>query len=94
VKYISLICVAKLGMPRLRVHVIDAISREPIPDAEIYINTYTTRTDARGVAELDVPAGTYDIVVRHRKYFVYRDTITVMRDMEITVELEPVFKIL
>ena len=80
---------------RLTIRVIDAISKDPVPYAEVYINGRRYITSPNGVLFLSLPAGAYRIRVRHPDYEDY-NTFKVFEEgtYELVIPLMPKFRIL
>ncbi|GEM_PF-2799723 len=80
---------------RLTIRVIDAISREPIPYAEIYIDGSRYITGPNGILFISLPPGAYRIKVVHPDYETYT-TMKIYEEgsYELVVPLMPKFRVL
>ena len=71
----------------LTVVAVDAESGTPVAGARVAAHPYRAVTDARGVAEMRVPAGEYRLFVSGRRYRPFRFDGTVQADTTIRAEL-------
>ena len=81
-------------MPYIVVRVVDRNTREAIQGAFVDLNGWTGVTDFTGEVVFHPPRGQYTLVVTHRDYTPHRRRIAVLRDMEVTVELTPLVRLL
>ena len=81
-------------MPYVVVRVVDRNTKEPVEGAFVDLDGWTAITDFIGEVVFHPPRGWYTLVVTHRDYSPYRRRISVLRDMEVTVELVPVVRLL
>jgi hypothetical protein len=79
-----------VGRPehRMKVEAIDKVSRTPIPDARVVMHPYRAVTDGRGVAEMQVAGGSYQLLVSQTAYLTLALTVEVKMDMTARAELE------
>ena len=79
-----------VGRPehRMRVEAIDKVSRAPIPDARVVMHPYRAVTDGRGVAEIQVASGIYQLFVSQTGYLTLAIPVEVKTDMTARAELE------
>lgn len=73
-------------MARIVIAVRDKETHAPIPFVAIEVNGYRTFTGVDGMAYLDVPEGTYRLIVRSLAYRPV--TLTVRAPSTVRVELE------
>ncbi len=80
-----------VSAPECRVTVValDAESRTPVEGARVVAHPYRAVTDARGMAELQVPAGQYRLFVSGKGCIPFRFDGAVTADTTIRAELEP-----
>ena len=71
----------------LTVVALDAESGAPVAGARVAAHPYRAVTDARGVAEIRVPAGAYRLFVSGRRYRAFRFEGDVQADTTIRAEL-------
>lgn len=71
---------------RVTVQVTDKETEAPLENAEVRLGLYRTSTDARGLANLDVPEGVYDLEAWKAGYAMLTRTVQVGRDLMIQVE--------
>ena len=72
----------------LAVTAVDAESGAPVEGARVVAHPYRTVTDARGMAELRVPAGEYRLFVSGKGCIPFRFDGEVKGDTRIRAELE------
>lgn len=71
----------------LRVEVVDAVSGAPVEKARVVVHPYRTLTDARGVAELRLPAGEHTLFVAGGQYFAFKSVGALTEDTTIRAEM-------
>jgi len=77
-------------MVKVRFIVRDINTKAPIKDALIQLNGFKVTTDEKGVAEIEIPEGTYTIVVTAKGYEPYKiESISITEPITITVDLAP-----
>jgi len=64
------------NMALLRIKLVDADTGAPIPFVTVGIGGYTVVTDTNGVAEVDLPPGTYIVHAKPPFYRPLRETVT------------------
>lgn len=73
---------------RLTVIAIDRSRQEPVRDAKVVVHPYHARTDANGVAELDLPRGQYRLFVSGKDFFPFRSDGELTANLTIRAELD------
>jgi hypothetical protein len=73
----------------LTVVALDAKSQNPVAGAQVVAHPYRAVTDARGVAQLQVPAGEYRLFVSGKRYIPFRFDGELQTDTTIRAELAP-----
>jgi hypothetical protein len=73
----------------LRVQAVDRESQAPLADARIALHPYKAVTDERGLAEIRVAKGAYDLFVAKANYLTLGLPVDVMADMTAKAELDP-----
>ena len=58
----------------------------PIAGAEVFVGIYRASTDERGLADLELPKGTYELNVRKPGYETPRVIVEVVRDVSVGIE--------
>jgi hypothetical protein len=78
----------------LRVEAVDKLSQEPLAGAHVALHPYKAVTDERGVAEVRVAKGAYDLFVAKTNYLTLGLPVDVMADITARAELdlEPVIE--
>ena len=71
----------------LTVEAIDITSRDPVEGARVVVHPYEALTDERGMAELRVPKGVYQLFVSGKEHFPIRIDGDMKEDIRISVEL-------
>lgn len=79
--------------PASSLQVIDAITKKPIADAKVEINTTVKKTDSTGIVVLEVPDGVYTVKISHPAYLPKTLKVTVPLAAPQTVELWPLWSI-
>ncbi|MEM2618678.1 MAG: carboxypeptidase regulatory-like domain-containing protein [Candidatus Hadarchaeales archaeon] len=74
-------------MPKLTVTVQDVTTRKPIPGATVLVGGIRLVTDSAGRATVELPMGTYPLLVRVPNYSPFSVPIPLTRDMEFPVFL-------
>ena len=74
---------------RIRVVAVDSENGAPIAGARVVVHPYRTVTDARGVAELELPRGVYRLFVSGTGFFPFRHDGELGGDATIRAELRP-----
>ena len=72
----------------ITVEAVDRVSQEPVAGAQVALHPYKTITDKRGLAEIRVAKGTYDLFVAKSKYVTLGLPVDVSADMTARAELE------
>ena len=67
------------------VKVTDRDTGTPLAGVAVFMGVYRAATDARGVAKLDLPKSTYELIVRRRDYEAPSRTVEI--DRETSVEI-------
>ena len=70
------------------VEAVDRVSREPIAGAQVALHPYKAVTDERGLAEIRVAKGAYDLFVAKPKYLTLGLPVEVTADMTARAELD------
>lgn len=73
---------------RVTVEAIDRDKRTPIAGLHVILHPFRAVTDERGVAELSVPQGAYELHVSGRRYFPFHTAVEVTEDLSMQAELE------
>ena len=73
----------------LRVEAVDRESQEPLAGARVAMHPYKAVTDERGLAEIRVAKGAYDLLVAMTDYFTLGLPVDVVADMTARAELDP-----
>ena len=71
----------------IRDSAIDRESRAPVEGATVAVHPYTTLTDERGVAEVNIPKGKYRLFVSGKNYFPFRSDGVAKTEAVIEAEL-------
>jgi len=79
--------------PASSVQVLDAITKKPIQNAKVKINTTEKLTDSLGLAVLDVPDGLYTLSISHPSYWSKTLKITLPMTEPLKAELIPLWAI-
>jgi len=79
-----------VGRPEYRVTVetIDKISQTPLRGARVVMHPYTAVTDERGVAEVRVAKGSYQLFVSQTRYLTFGLPVEVTADVTARAELD------
>jgi len=72
---------------RVTLHVIDKTSGAPLADVELRLGGFRATTDDVGLARVDVPCGTYQVVTWKWRYEVVSKNVDVVGDTTIHLEL-------
>jgi hypothetical protein len=70
------------------VEAVDKDSQTPLSGARVVMHPYNALTDERGVAEVRVAKGAYNLFVTQTKYLTFGQPVEVTADMKARVELE------
>lgn len=81
------------GYPSSSIQVLDIITKKPIADATVTINTTTKKTDTSGIVVLDVPDGVYTVKISHPAYLPKTLNVTVPLAAPEPVQLIPLWSI-
>jgi len=73
---------------RVTVEAIDKASQTPLSGARVVMHPYRTVTDERGVAEVRVAKGSYQLFVSQTSYLTFGLPVKVTADMTARVELD------
>lgn len=73
---------------RLTVIAIDRKSQAPVPGVKVVVHPYQARTNAAGVAELDLPRGQYRLFVSGKDFFPFRTDGELTSDLTLRAELD------
>ena len=78
----------------VRVEAVDQVTRTPLSGARVVMHPYKTVTDERGVAEVRVAKGAYQLFVSQTRYLTFALPVDVTSDMTARAELnvEPVLE--
>ena len=83
-------------MGKLVIRVVDRVTKKPVSGAVVEIISPTFRTveisKKDGSVEIELPNGTYDVVIHHRGYEPSKERVRVTNSVRIIIELEPIFK--
>lgn len=74
---------------RLTVIAVDRASQNPVEGARVVVHPFSSRTDDRGMAELELPKGRYRLFVSGHDFFPFRADGELVADMTIRAELDP-----
>jgi len=69
------------------VRVVDRETSAPLPSVMVFFDTYRTFTDRDGVARLELPAGTYSLMLRKQGYVAPAETVGVAGNLALQVRL-------
>ncbi len=72
----------------VKVEAVDKISQEPLAGARVALHPYRAVTDERGLAEIRVAKGTYDLFVARTRYLTLGLPVEVTADMTARAELD------
>ena len=72
----------------VRVEAVDKLSQEPLAGAHVALHPYKTVTDERGLAEIRVAKGAYDLFVAKARYLTLGLPVEVSADMTARAELD------
>ena len=78
--------VGKVPAHRATVRVIDERTRAPVRGVEVRIGRYVASTDERGVAEVALPPGTFDVGIRKNGFRAEPLRVTVDGDLALEIE--------
>jgi hypothetical protein len=73
---------------RLTVRVVEKETRAPVENALVRLGAYRAATDQSGIAEVDMPKGTFDLVIWKVGYENPTQTMNVSEDVSVVVEVE------
>jgi len=79
--------------PASSVQVLDILTKKPIENAKVTINTTQKFTDSLGLAVLDVPNGSYTLNISHPSYWSKTLKITLPMTEPLKAELIPLWSI-
>ncbi len=71
---------------RATVRVVDARTREPLGGVEVRVGRYLASTDARGVARVALPRGTFEVGIRKNGFRAEPVRMTVEADIALEIE--------
>ncbi len=74
---------------RVTVTVYDQQTEAPLAQVEVHLGPYRAATDARGRAQVEVPAGRYDLYVRKAGYAPHTGGVAVTGDVALRVAVAP-----
>jgi hypothetical protein len=79
-----------VGRPEclVTVEAVDKLSQEPVVGAQVALHPYKAVTDGRGLAEIRVAKGAYDLFVAKKKYLTLGLPVEVTADMTARAELD------
>jgi hypothetical protein len=72
----------------VKVEAVDKASQEPLADARVVLHPYHAVTDERGLAEIRVAKGAYDLFVAKARYLTLGLPVEVTADMTARAELD------
>ena len=72
----------------VKVEAVDRLSQEPVAGAQVALHPYRTVTDERGLAEIRVAKGAYNLFVAKSKYLTVGLPVDVTADMTTRAELD------
>ena len=72
----------------VKVEAVDKVSQEPVAGAQVALHPYKAVTDERGVAEIRVAKGAYDLFVAKKRYLTLGLPVEVTADMTARAELD------
>jgi hypothetical protein len=72
---------------RVTVVVTESVVAAPVEDTQIALGPYRAATDKTGMAQIDVPAGTYDLAVWKSGFEAPSRTVEIAADAAVQVEL-------
>ncbi len=78
--------VGKVPAHRATVRVIDEKTRAPVRAVEVRIGRYVASTDERGVAEVALPPGTFEVGIRKNGFRAEPFRVTVGGDLAVEIE--------
>jgi hypothetical protein len=73
----------------IKVEAVDKASQEPLAGARVTLHPYKAVTDERGLAEIRVAKGAYDLFVGKTRYLTLGLPLEVTADMTARAELDP-----
>ena len=68
-------------------HVVDKTSDAPLPGVELRLGRFRTATNDQGIAQVEVPGGSYDVGTWKNGYEVLSRTVDITRDTTLHLEL-------
>jgi hypothetical protein len=71
---------------RVVIHVHQKETRAAVDDVEVWVGRYIASTDKRGIANFEVPNGTYEISIRKDGYETQPISVSVGGDLRVDVE--------
>ncbi len=76
----------------MRIEAVDEASQAPLTGARVVMHPYRAVTDERGVAEVRVAKGAYQLFVSQTRYVTFGQPIEVTADMttRAALDVEPV----
>lgn len=81
------------GYPSSSIQVLDAVTKKPIEAATVTANTTERKTDATGMAVLEVPDGKYTVKISHPSHLPKTLTLTIPMAEPLKVELWPLWAV-
>lgn len=79
--------------PSSSIRVLDAVTKKPLQNIKVIINTTQKLTDSSGIAVLDLPKGTYTVKIGNSAYLSKTLQLTLPLAEPLTVELWPLWTI-